>query len=308
MRLLQVAVAILLLAGLWHIADGARALDLLGRADPVWLVAAFAALTLQTSLTAMRWRLTAAQLGLVLNKRVALREYYLSQVVNQILPGGVLGDAGRALRTRGPAGLMAAGQAVVFERLAGQIALAAVLVSGIAATALVPGGLDWPNWALWSLVGLIAVVGVTVGLVRRGQHLLPGRVRLAMQRQGAAFGQAIAAPDVALRQVVLSLCAVICNIAAFGFCARAVGADLPVPTLLALIPLILLAMIVPLTISGWGLREGAAAALFGLAGATPSDGLAASIAFGLVFLASVVPGGVLMVATQWRVSEDAPRV
>ncbi|MFP4274670.1 MAG: UPF0104 family protein, partial [Paracoccaceae bacterium] len=47
---------------------------------------------------------------------------------------------------------------------------------------------------------------------------------------------------------------------------------------------------IPISISGWGLREGAAAALLPLAGATASDGFAASVAFGLVFTASVLPG------------------
>jgi hypothetical protein len=52
-----------------------------------------------------------------------VREYYLAQIVNQSLPGGMIGDAGRAVRARAQAGLLAAGQAVVFERLAGQIAM-----------------------------------------------------------------------------------------------------------------------------------------------------------------------------------------
>ena len=53
-------------------------------------------------------------------------------------------------------------------------------------------------------------------------------------------------------------------------------------------------MLVPLTIGGWGLREGTAAALFPLVGGSGEAGLAASIAFGLVLLASSLPGAITL--------------
>ncbi len=291
LRILQLAVAFGLLALLWHVADGAAAARLLAGANPLWLMAAMAALTLQTVLSALRWRLTAAQLGIVLGRRVALREYYLSQIVNQAVPGGVIGDAGRALRSREAAGLMAAGQAVVFERLAGQIALFALMVAGFAATLIVPGGLDWSLWAGWVVTGLIvpglAMPGVLWALARGGRFA-------GLQRQGAALWRATFAPQMRTLQIALSLATALCNIAGFGFCIWAIGVALPIPAIAALVPLILLAMVIPVSISGWGLREGAAAALFPLAGASASDGLAASIAFGLVFLATVLPGIILL--------------
>jgi hypothetical protein len=49
-------------------------------------------------------------------------------------------------------------------------------------------------------------------------------------------------------------------------------------------------MLIPLSVSGWGIREGAAALAFPVFGATASQGLAASVAFGLVFLVTVLPG------------------
>jgi glycosyltransferase 2 family protein len=68
--------------------------------------------------------------------------------------------------------------------------------------------------------------------------------------------------------------------------------SVPIVTLLALVPIILFAMLVPLSVSGWGLREGAAAALFPVAGATAAEGFATSVAFGLAFLVAVLPGAV----------------
>ena len=68
--------------------------------------------------------------------------------------------------------------------------------------------------------------------------------------------------------------------------------------------MILFAMVLPLSISGWGLREGAAAALFPLAGLSASAGLAASVAFGLTFLAITLPGLILVRRRPTRATDD----
>ena len=62
---------------------------------------------------------------------------------------------------------------------------------------------------------------------------------------------------------------------------------------LRLVPLVapvLMAMLIPITVAGWGVREGAAAALWGLVGLTPEDGVAISVAYGLLVLVSSAPG------------------
>jgi uncharacterized membrane protein YbhN (UPF0104 family) len=286
----RLMLAVGLCALVWHLAGGDAAATALITADPVWLAAAGFALTVQTCACAVRWQVTAAGLGINLPRSEALREYYLSQLVNQLLPGGVLGDAGRAMRTRGAAGLMAAGQAVVFERLAGQLALLAVMAVAFAATLWAPGGLDWPVWVMQPLLwaGAAALILVT------GLWAFRGRLPAAPRSQGIAFARAVAARGVLRQQLILSVVATLCNIAAFGFCAWAVGAALSLPAMLALVPLILLAMVIPLTIAGWGLREGAAVALLPLAGVSTGDALATSIAFGLIFLASTLLGGAVL--------------
>ncbi|MFO7854462.1 MAG: lysylphosphatidylglycerol synthase transmembrane domain-containing protein [Paracoccaceae bacterium] len=291
LRALQVAIAAGLLALLWHSADGGAALDRLAGARPGWLVAALAALTAQTLLSALRWRLTAGRLGIAIDRRTALREYYLSQIVNQTLPGGVLGDAGRAVRSRAQAGLLASGQAVLFERVAGQIALVLLFAAAVAGTLAVPGGFDWPGWLLAPV--LLTLTGAGAGalvLALAGGGRLPGRLGRAVGAPGRAFMRATWSPGVRGRQAALSLGAATCNVAAFACCAAAVGVALPPATALALVPPILFTMLIPVTVSGWGLREGAAVALLPLAGASASEGLAASVAFGLAVLAAALPG------------------
>ena len=289
-RAAQIVLALVLLTLLWRLADGAEAFELLTFADPVWLVAALVALTLQIVLSAFRWRLTAGQFCIALDKWTALRECYLAQILNQTLPGGVLGDAGRAVRARAQAGLIASGQAVLFERLAGQIALFMVFAGAVMVTLAVPGWINWPDWLLLPVLALLTI-GFTAPFVLWFSCAPPrGRTGRAVARFGAAFVLALAAPEVRTRQVVMSLGTALLNVAAFAFCAAAVGATLTPVAALALVPLILLSMLVPITVSGWGLREGAAAALLPLTGATAAESFAASVAFGLAVLVVALPG------------------
>lgn len=275
-RLARSAVLALCAVLLWFAVDWSEAARLLRQADWRCLLGAVALLTLQTALSAERWRITAGQLGLRFEYLFALREYYLSQVMNQSFPGGVLGDANRAARTRDLAGLLPSVQAVIFERFAGQLGLLTVLL-----LSAVMGG--WvPVWAGF-LVLLLAVMALWGLAPRLVQSTNP------VARFLSAFARSVVGRTVWLRQALLSIATAVCNITSFALCAAAIGTAFDVFAAGVLFPLILFAMVVPISIGGWGVREGAAAGLFPLWGASPEAGLAASVAFGLMILVSVAP-------------------
>ena len=292
-RALQVLVAVGLLALVWRATDGAEAARRLAATDWRWLVPALLALTLQVILSALRWRLTARQLGIHLGKGLAIREYYLSQLVNQSLPGGMVGDAARAVRSRDQAGLMAAGQAVVFERLAGQIALFILCAGAFVATLAVPGGLDWPPGVALAVGILLAGVIGVVMILARLRHL-PGATGRLAGRLRDAVHLSLASPSVLPGQIMLSIGTTFCILAAFAFCARAVDVSLGFTAVAALVPLVLFTMLIPISISGWGLREGAAAALLPIAGVPVGGAIAASVVFGLTAIVTILPGAALV--------------
>ncbi len=69
-----------------------------------------------------------------------------------------------------------------------------------------------------------------------------------------------------------------------------VGVSLPILAVLVLVPLILFSMLVPLTISGWGVRESAAAALLPTAGPSVLESIAVSVLFGIAIILTSFPG------------------
>ena len=60
--------------------------------------------------------------------------------------------------------------------------------------------------------------------------------------------------------------------------------------LVALVPVVLFSMPIPITIAGWGVREASAAAIWGLAELPAVDGVAISVTYGIIVLISALPG------------------
>ena len=80
--------------------------------------------------------------------------------------------------------------------------------------------------------------------------------------------------------------------------AGALGMAIAPVDCLLLVPPIILFTMVPISLAGWGVREGAMVVGFGLVGVSAADALALSVAFGLVNAVSGLPGGLL-----WLIGE-----
>ena len=284
----------LLIVLLWSAADGPEILRILAQAQPLWVLAAVVVLICQTVLSALRWQITAARLGQTLHLPHAVKEYFMSQVINQALPGAVVGDAARAVRARTQTGIAIATQAVVFERLAGQIAMFVTMGCGFVVSYMWAGGLDWPRAYAASMTTALAIGSAVIVWVVLGQWFA---ALLGQKLAGwmCPFYSALLSKQVLPAQIGLGTAITLCNLAAFGLCAWAVGVDLSIAALFAIIPIILFSMLIPFTISGWGIREGSAAVLLPLAGITASEGVAASVMFGIAMLLAVLPGLISMV-------------
>jgi uncharacterized membrane protein YbhN (UPF0104 family) len=71
------------------------------------------------------------------------------------------------------------------------------------------------------------------------------------------------------------------------------GVDAPLAAFLLLAPLVTMVTSVPISIGGWGVREGAMVTALGFMAIQPAIALAISIQFGLIMLVVGIPGGLL---------------
>ncbi|MGY1770943.1 lysylphosphatidylglycerol synthase domain-containing protein [Blastococcus sp. SYSU D00813] len=259
---------------------------------PGTLLAALAVGAVTTVCSAWRWRVVAGALGVGLPLPAATAAYYRSQFLNSTLPGGVVGDVHRGLRHGLDAGdLGTAVRAVVWERVAGQVVQAAVTVVVLLALPS-PVRAAVPGVVLVAAGALVVLLVLGRGVVRRG----PARLGRAL-RAAAAEGRDVLVRPPALRPVVVaSVLALAGHVTLFAVAARAAGVATPLPRLLPLALVVLLAAAVPLSVAGWGPREGAAAAVFAAAGPGAAAGAATATAFGVLALVSVLPGALVLLA------------
>lgn len=283
-----ISVALLGTVALW--VDPGEVMQEVRRLSPWWVVLALGISVLQVMLSAWRWRFIAGLLGVPLRFRYALREYYLALLINQLLPGGVMGDAGRAHRHARQAGSRgSAWRAVVLERASGQTAVALLVVVVLALSPLWHQALGTTGLLVATavLIGVAATVALLIAWIGRAE-------RSRLPRWCFAFGRDLHRSLLRRRVWYWQLCSSLAIVMSYGLvmvcAARAIGVELAAVDILALTPPLLLAMLVPLSIAGWGLREGAAASMWLFVGLPSAQGVAISLAYGVLVMLSSLPG------------------
>ncbi|WP_185985117.1 lysylphosphatidylglycerol synthase transmembrane domain-containing protein [Aureimonas mangrovi] len=291
---LRIVAPILILSLTFIAIDADAALSALRRADILPVLGGLLVMQVQILLSAERWRFTAARLGQRIPRKIAYREYYLTTLVNQVVPGGMGGDALRAARNRtrdekGKARWGLTVRAIVLERAAGQIAFFAVTAVGLIAWPFVVGRRA-PDESTQVLISGLVLVGVLALSAALAAFFGPGRVRAFIKSFGPDLKRAYWQDGAWLIQGLLSVALVFTYVGIFALAALAIGRPVPAVAWITVIPLALLTMLVPVSISGWGLREAVAAALWPLILLPSSAGVASAVLYGLISLAGALPG------------------
>jgi len=182
-------------------------------------------------------------------------------------------------------------RAVAWERLWGQ------LVQG-ALTAIVLLTLPSPvRPALpYVLAGVAGAAGCAALAVRRAARHGRARMARAARSVSSDLRRGLLAPRVWPQLTLASALVVAGHTVTFVIAARAAGATAPLGELVALLMLVQSAAVIPLSVGGWGLREGAAAWVFAAAGFGAATGVTVSTLYAVLMLIAVFPGAGLLLA------------
>lgn len=280
--LVKLAVSGGLLAWVLSSIDRQSLLDAVLRLDAGLLVAAFAVLTLQYPIGALRWRELLRLLERNMPTREILRIHLVGVFLNQMLPSALGGDAYRVWSTgRGGQGWGRAVCSVLLDR----VAALAILVLLLAAmlphlVSILPAGPVTDS--LVTLV-LIAVIAMPVGFA------LARPVANLLEKMRFSRGLAVIARNAnllwsrgaaSLRIAGFGLLTQLSTVACVWLVAKAAGAEVGFFSILGLTLPVLLTLAVPISIAGWGVREGAMVFAFGLVGIAAETGLVISLVWG----------------------------
>ena len=281
----------------------------LHRVSPGWLVASAGLLLASNVLGTWQWQglLRAVEIRIPFWK--VLSYYHVGLFFNNFLPANVGGDFARVLDAAryGPS-RAAAFSTVIMDRLIGTLALA-----GLALVTTLPAFRDFhqvgglPISAVYlALVGFF-VLSVVMTWAVFHPALLPALERVLARVGLGGFKSAL--DDLSgrlqgfrdqrglfVRLLAVALVVQVARIGVHVLVARALGLDLRVQYFFLLVPLLAVAVSLPISLNGIGVREGAGIVLFGLVGVGRADAFTLQFTTYLVAVAVSLLGGLVFLA------------
>ncbi|MBT5265071.1 MAG: flippase-like domain-containing protein [Rhodospirillaceae bacterium] len=297
--LAKLLVSIGLLAILTRQIDGGAVLAAFARVPNGVLAEAFLVILAQFAVAAIRWLLLGRLTGASLSIWQTFRLFFAAMFFNQLLPTSLGGDAVRAwLASRQGLPIGRAANTVILDRSAGLISLLILmLVTGVLMADRMPNPAIAdivryvpPVILLTAILSLIFANRVA-GLIDR---FIWCRPIASLLRDSSVLWRA---GPISVAVLGLSLTLHMMTATCVWLLANGVGAIVGFPEIVGLLPPTILMMILPISIAGWGVREGVLVGLFALLGVAAAPALAISLMWGGLTLIAALLGGLIWVMT-----------
>jgi len=148
----------------------------------------------------------------------------------------------------------------------------------------------------YALAGVAGIAVCAALVVRRAARRGRSRLTHAARAVSADLRHGLLARDVWPQLTLASVLVVAGHTATFVIAARVAGSTAPLGELIALLMVVQTAVVIPLSIGGWGLREGTAAWAFAAAGLGAATGVTIATLYAVLMLAAVAPGAGLLLS------------
>lgn len=254
-----------------------------------WILVALLMQLTSTYIAAYRWFKISQLLVFKESLSFYVQVYFKGTFFNQALPSSIGGDAVRILELTSRGYDKKDSFYVVFvDRVVGLVGL---LVLNLIATILFFGTFE-RDFSL--LIIAIALSGIGGFFLLFALHRLTFLkdikflnlfVRLA-NRLNALYTSKV----LLLKHIGISVIVHFFSVLTMYGLSLALDVDLSFQTLLIAVPPVFLLTIVPISLAGWGIREGAMIGILMLVGADETKVLAMSILYGLLLIISALPG------------------
>lgn len=280
----------------------------LSAVDPASLVIAAGLCFAQILLAGSRWFIIGRGTGDFVDRRKAMRATFAAMFCNQLLPTSIGGDVVRVgLLTSHGLNIGRATRTVILDRTAGLLSLLTLMgVTGLVLSDQLPE--TWPV-TLIRLLPVVAISMVLAGL------FVGDRIADALERRGMLpwIARLLRDSSVLLRQgartmVILALSYAIhgASAASIWVLASGSGVEITYAQVLGFLPIVILVLLLPISIAGWGVREGVVVTLFALLGIPAATAVAVSVLWGACIASAALLAGVTWALTR-PAGERLPR-
>jgi uncharacterized protein (TIRG00374 family) len=280
---------------------------ILKEADPLLVVLWYMLVPVTIGLTAWRWEILAPGL----NYPMALKYTWIGVFYGHVLPGSIAGDVakGVSLALKDASARTGLAASIVAEK---GIGLAALLVYFDAACAVVYFlyGDDSPQIRhlavialVLSLAGVIGAMAAAVVALRSDLFAVRGRSgRLGRLAEGIGSAARFyrGKPALLLKAFLISMAIHVVNIFATYLSFRALQIDAGLLLAAVIYPVVSVMLLIPISISGIGVRDATLAVLFNLFGLAAASGVALSWLALLATIPNVMIGGIIQLVEMYR--------
>jgi len=257
-----------------------------------FLCAGVALMALSMVVAAWRWQRVLVVFDAPVPMRHLIADYFAGQFVGNVLPSTLGGDVVRIARvTKDVGGRDTAFASVVLERLTGFVSLPLLILVGFAVR---PDLAGTPNAWIAILTGCGTVVVFTLILVLCGHPALAGRfthhenwmryigaVHVGVDRMRRQPRHAATVLSLAILYQLIVMSAIYC---AF----HTIGLTVPNAAVIAFVPAVAMAQVLPLSVSGLGIREGMLVLLLHPLGVSTGQAVAVGLLwYAMLLLASL---------------------
>lgn len=219
------------------------------------------------------------------------RPVFIGYLFNQGLPSSIGGDVYRVIALKDYISWASSFSSILFERLLGFLCFGIIIsiMTIIEWQKVCSTELLWPILTSLSLFfGVFSVVVILVKIPQRWTEKLPFADKIApfISLTQTVFKD----PQHFLQAFGYSFCVSLTGVGAAFMLANGMDVVIDFQTSLMVFPVVFVIASLPISIGGWGLREGVVVVTLGVYGISHEQALAFSLIYGVLQLLSSLPG------------------
>jgi len=250
-----------------------------------------------TYLAAYRWQLIMGLLVFKEDISYYVKSYFKGSFFNQVLPSSIGGDAIRVIDlTQSGYDKKDSFYGIFVDRVVGLVGL---LVLNLIATILF---YDTFEKSFSNLIILIALSGsggfFALFYIQKITFLKNYKFLNLFYKLSARLNELYSDKKLLIKHIGVSVGVHFLSVLTIYALALSIDFEMSFKTFLIAVPPVFLLTIIPVSLAGWGIREGAMVGVFMLVGADSTKVMAMSILYGLLLIISSLPGAYFWVKSK----------
>lgn len=286
---LKILVSLALLVAMFVLAGPQSIIESISAAKPIFLLSAFVLMLLSTLVASYRWFTVMQALEFRGSLSFYIKSYFKGVFFNQLLPSSIGGDAVRVLNVA----------SLGYEK---RYAFVGVLVDrGLGIVGIFIVNLIFNNTLsnflpedLYHILNVISILGISgfilFALLHKIIILTKSKWLMILSVPSKALADVLRTPLRCIAQFFLTFTVHILTFAGTYMIALALGVNITVEVFMIIMPPIVLLTIIPISLAGWGIREGAMVGFLSFADVSKSMAVAISVLYGLSYVLQGVVG------------------